>query len=212
MRASENMGRVRALGVVVVAAMGCAAPGCTEGQLVVTSRVESSVGRVDGTDAILAVASDGSTITAYVCGGPTTNATFSRWFHSPAGASFAADQDGWHIEGELGASASGVLLDPAGNRFAWRTLAASPGTSLGLYRASGPSGDGVVGAIVGPVEAASGPLPVQGAWIDARGQRWQVTPLRPLEPEQDLRSGFGVQVVSATRSGSFWMNPFQLAN
>lgn len=138
-----------------------------------------AVGTVLGTDAVIGRVSDGEKVTFYVCGGPTTYDTMTRWFSGPDDASgaVALEKDGWQVLSDPGGH-SGRILPPSGPALAFEGHAARFGTPEGLYSAvdSGCR----TGAVVLEPPGASGPS-VQGAWCGGGdGSRFeQVIPILP---------------------------------
>lgn len=157
------------------------------------------VGRVDGTDVVVAIAVAGDEARAYLCGGDATRATWTRWLAGDASAGdVTTTADGWTVTaavlgaGSLGGSVSG----PDGVR----TFTATATTGVGgLYRGSEPCPTGLVVwmTTVGPA--------AQGAWCKG-GIYGQVEPVIPiaLTPQ-----GIGVHLVGAPAEGydPVWLTP-----
>jgi hypothetical protein len=137
-----------------------------------------AVGTVLGTDAVIGRVSDGQQVTFYVCGGPTTYGTMTRWFSGADDASGAVslEKDGWQVLSDPGGH-SGRIVPPQGPALAFEGHAARFGTPEGLY--SAVDGGCRTGAVVVQPQGAAGPT-VQGAWCRADGARFeQVIPILP---------------------------------
>jgi hypothetical protein len=137
-----------------------------------------AVGTVLGTDAVIGRVSDGEKVTFYVCGGPTTYGTMTRWFSGADDASGAVSlvKDGWQVVSDAGGH-SGRIIPPTGPELAFEGHAARFGTAEGLYGAvdSGCR----TGAVVLEPSGSSGPR-VQGAWCGNDGNKFeQVIPILP---------------------------------
>lgn len=151
-------------------ALGCTDPGEAPSQW---------VGALPGTDLALALTSEGDgALRAYVCGGPDTYATHSRWFEGTltADGAFDAVREGWALTGDAGPDgASGTLTSPDGDELPFD---AHPATAPleGLYFAldSGCR----TGAVVWT--GAAGEPSLQGTWCDDQSHFEQVTPVLPI--------------------------------
>jgi hypothetical protein len=180
-RASMNATRLLCILGLLGSVAGCA--GATEDPF------EISVGRIEGTDAVVGRVADGQKVTFYVCGGPASYGTLTRWFSGDddASGSIWLEKGGWQITGDPGGH-SGALLSPDGKTLRWSTHAAREGTAEGLY-AVADSGCRT-GAVVLQPEGAAAPV-VQGAWCSDKDQFAQVTPVIPAEIS---REGLAVRV------------------
>jgi len=148
--------------------------GCTGGAFV----DDVAVGSVLGTDAVIGRVSDGQQVTFYVCGGPTTYGTMTRWFSGVDDVSGAVslEKDGWYVESDPGGH-SGRLIPPEGPALAFEGHAARFGTPEGLYSAVDEGCR--TGAVVVQPPGAKGPA-VQGAWCGSDSARFeQVIPILP---------------------------------
>ncbi|XYH95651.1 hypothetical protein ACMHYB_48930 [Sorangium sp. So ce1128] len=149
---------------------------------------ETSVGAVEGTDAVVAVVRGEGQVTLYVCGGASSYATMTRWFEGTADASgaFSIANGGWTASAEPGGDA-GRLRTPDGAELAFRVRPASLDRAEGLYTAvdSGCR----TGVVVHTPEGAEAPA-LQGTWCGAGDRYAQVTPIRSLH-EIDRR---GIEV------------------
>jgi hypothetical protein len=131
------------------------------------------ISRLEGTDAWLAVRAEGGAAAAYVCGGPTTMATHSRWMHTTevdGSLSFAAD--GWSLTFERDDDGgSGELISPDAVSLAVNAKKVTDGGIDGLYTAF-DSGcrDGLI------IDGGGS----QGTWCDDSGLFAEVTPLQPI--------------------------------
>jgi hypothetical protein len=180
----------------------CAALGCgssAASRPVAATRVYT--GKVDGTDAQVAIVATSRHARIYFCGGDTTFPVLTRWFAvdvDPSGASHAplSDAGAWSLDAQLGAAdANGAIVVADGTRFTFRATPAGDGTIAGLYEAPAPCGK--VGLIVSQSSAQSAPTG-QGACIDASSAPSveQVNPIMPLIRVAD--GSIRVQVLGAT--------------
>src|SRR4051812_44754044 len=76
----------------------------------------SSVGVVEGTDAVVGVVASAEKVTLYVCGGASTYSTMTRWFSGAPGAPLA--NQGWTATVDAGLG-QGTLLTPEGKTLTW---------------------------------------------------------------------------------------------
>jgi hypothetical protein len=139
------------------------------------------VGAVAGTDAVVGAVSDGARVTFYLCGGPKSLATLTRWWRGDVDASggyqLSAEDGEWTVRGHLGGGAGEIHTDD-GRTLAFETRAVA-GPVAGLYDAL----DGAchTGAVVGDLDG-DGATRAQGVWCDGEGKFAQVTPIHaPLE-------------------------------
>jgi hypothetical protein len=149
-----------------------------------------AVGTVLGTDAVIGRISDGQKVTFYVCGGPTTYGTMTRWFSGLDDASGAVslEKDGWRVVSDPGGHSSRIV-PPEGPALAFEGHAARFGTPEGLYGAvdSGCR----TGAVVLQPPGAAAPT-VQGAWCGGDGSRFEQ--VIPILPGDVSRGGIAVRV------------------
>lgn len=149
---------------------------------------ETWVGRVSDSDVVVAVVRGESSVRAYMCGGPTSFATRSRWFNGSADESgaFEATADGWTFASELGEEeASGTLTPAIGEVLSFSAVAVEADGTAGLYGAQ--SYGCRTGVVVG-LESSGEPW-LQGTWCNDQGQFEQVTPVLPIE-----RGDLGIHV------------------
>lgn len=162
-----------------------------------------SVGAATNHDARLGVVRSDQQILAYVCGGPSSYATHSRWFRGPAGTELSArsltiESEGWELALELdGDELRATLRDPnaAGETIAFTENApAAEGTMAGLYSALDRGCR--TGVIVFQASADQAPA-LQGTWCDDSGNFQQVerTISNPALDRSSARmTGFEVEV------------------
>ncbi len=162
----------------------------------------SAVGTVAGTDAVVGASTEGGLVTFYLCGGPSSYDTATRWFVGAGDASgaFTLKRDGWTVTGDLG-QGSGEVTSPDGETRAWRTHPATPGTLEGLY-ATVDSGCRT-GAVILQPDASAEPR-LQGAWCDDSGQFAQVTPILPVAL---TAQGVGIRVLGASSKKDLFVEP-----
>lgn len=134
------------------------------------------VGAIASTDARLSVATSGDRLVAYVCGGPQTLETHTRWFEGRAeeDGTFSLSKDEWVLAGTLSeGTASGTLQGPQGAALGW--TAQDEGGSTGLF-----GGEGSGACRTGVIVFSADPAQIQGAGCDAAGRLQQVTPDGPI--------------------------------
>ena len=162
--------------------------GCAGGE---AGANDVAVGTVLGTDAVIGRVSDGDKVTFYMCGGPTTYSTMTRWFSGADDASGAVslENDGWQVVSDPGGH-SGRILPPTGPALAFEAHATRFGTAEGLYAAvdSGCR----TGAVVLQPSGADAPT-VQGAWCGgSNGSRFEQ--VIPILPDDVNAAGIAVHV------------------
>lgn len=152
--------------------------GCTGGE---PGANAVAVGTILGTDAVIGRVSDGDEVTFYMCGGPTTYSTMTRWFSGVDDASGAVslESGGWQVLSDPGGH-SGRILPPEGPALVFEAHDTRFGTAEGLYAAV--DGGCRTGAVVLQPPGAPAPT-VQGAWCGGKGgSRFeQVIPILPGE-------------------------------
>jgi hypothetical protein len=100
------------------------------------------VGEVDGGTALIALVGDAQGLTAYTCGVGANVATHTGWFfgagvseNAPGAIPVLTSADGLVLAGRFdGATASGTLTLPDGERLPWTARATRPGSGAGLYQ------------------------------------------------------------------------------
>lgn len=168
------MASTRHLRLAVAALLGALASGCGDEAV-----APAYVGKVTnpGADAVVGMVSDGERVQLYLCGGPATYATLTRWFQGPVAAdgTFTIESGGFTATGDLGAGAGQVETDD-GQTLSWSVQRAADELS-GLYAAM----DGAcrTGAVIGDFDG-DGALDLQGTWCNGKDIFAQVTPIRPL--------------------------------
>jgi hypothetical protein len=169
-----------------VALAGLLAAGCGGSG---ASSAPAFLGRVtdQGEDAVIGAVSDGTDVSFYVCGGPSSFASETHWFLGKVGAGGALDvtANGWHLTGNLDMGSGQVVTDQA-RTLSWSARPAA-GALEGLYQVM----DGAcrTGAVVGDFGDGMGTR-LQGTWCGGGSQYAQVTPIKnPLTLD-----GEGIQV------------------
>ena len=189
MTSTSSSHRALAL-ALTLAASGCAAPELGH------DGVTTQVGRAGG-DAAIAVATRGAEVSVYLCGGPSTFASLTRWFEGAVGAderlSLTSD-DGAVLTGDL-AAGRGEIATPDGQTLAYRVSAAGAAVE-GLYEAEGACHAGVV---AGDLDG-DGQTHFQGAACDAEGKVAQVTPILPVAVTE---RGLAVRVLTTPATTLF---------
>jgi hypothetical protein len=136
------------------------------------------VGKVAGSDAVVGAVTDGENVQFYLCGGPSTYSTLTKWFTGPVGPGGALDleTDGFELTGDL-AKGSGQVRTAGGETLPWSVTPAS-GALGGLWSAE-TSTSCRTGAVVGDFEG-DGQMHLQGTWCgDVKDVFAQVTPIMP---------------------------------
>lgn len=145
---------------------------------------QTFIGELQGSDAVIAIVEEDASWIAYVCGGPLTYATLTRWFAGTSrggageatlrgvtgGASLVAD-------GVAGAREGTITSGDVSLTFRADRIPTSVSRVPGLFSAidSGCR----AGLVVMPEGAGSTPR-MQGVWCDDAGRFGQVTPIMPL--------------------------------
>jgi hypothetical protein len=147
------------------------------------------VGKVTGTDAVVAAVSDGARVQLYVCGGDTSFDKLTHWFQGPIGAdgTFSIQSGDFIAQGDLTSGKGGVTTDK-GDVLSW-TLSPAASEMAGLYATM--DGSCRTGAVVGDFDG-DGVDDLQGVWCDGEGKYAQVTPLMPMVVTE---RGIGVKVL-----------------
>lgn len=144
------------------------------------SSTSTYVGTVDGTDVAVGIVSDGSHVALFFCGGPTSFATSTKWFHfSGSDTSFTATADAWKAIGSSdGTTATGTVDRGDGQPITWSATRTADGAIMGLYESRDATGtSGVI------VRSASDATEAQGAFIDKALTIEQIIPIFPLDLE-----------------------------
>jgi hypothetical protein len=155
-----------------------------------TGAAPTYIGKVTdpGQDAAVGVVSDGSTVSFYLCGGPLSYATVTRWFQGSAGGggTFTLEPSGGFAgTGDLG-SGTGEITTGTGQTLHW-TVRPTETAVEGLYAAL--DGSCRTGAVVGDLDD-DGTVRLQGTWCDGLGHFAQVSPLMP----SDMLTPLGIEV------------------
>ena len=134
----------------------------------------SWVGGLEGSDSVVGAAIEGERVAVYVCGGPGSMETDTRWFIGDIGAEGVhLERDGWNVDAALTADGDlhGAVTAPAGNARVFALGPVTAGSKAGLYSVV-DSGcrTGVV------VQQPAAELAVQGVWCSDLGEVDQVTP------------------------------------
>jgi hypothetical protein len=156
-----------ALWVVSLAAGSCALEPLTDS--------ETYVGAVPGTDAVVAVATEGDAVVVYVCGGPSTLAAHTRWYSGRVGDATLESPAGQELELSIESGRARGAYTVEGTSFDFE--AAAPADR---YRRLFTVVDS--GCRTGVVVDGDD---VQGAWCDDLGAFAQVTPIAPIVPASD---------------------------
>ncbi len=153
-----------------------------------TGSARTFAGALNGTDAMVAAVESGTDWVFYICGGPATLATLTRWLEARVdpkdASSLKATDRGVTLVATRGSdSINGTLEDPSGAVFSFEAdrIDAPVGIAAGLYAAldSGCR----TGLVVVPSSTRE-PSRTQGVWCDANGRVGQVTPIEPIALDQ----------------------------
>lgn len=157
------------------------------------------VGRVEGTDEVVAAVTNGDEVALYLCGGATTYATHSRWFKGTLdeGGAFTAAKDGFTATGSL-SSGKGTITTAAGETLTW-SMRPAKGELEGLYESNADSCR--TGAVASDLDG-DGVLEVQGTWCGGGNIFAQVTPILPIYVSE---RGIGVSVNVSPAKG-LWVD------
>lgn len=153
---------------------------------------EVLVGEVEDSDVRVGVLAGGAQLRVFLCGGPSSYATATRWVR----AELDESGDFRFSEGELelaGSLVDGVLeaeLIAEGERARIRAERVRAGTLAGLYEARAECG--TVGLIVAQGERGAEPA-AQGACVGDGHLPDQVNPIKPIA--QDRSGAIAVEVV-----------------
>ena len=162
------------------------------------SSTTTYVGTIVNTDVSVGVATDGSHYAVFFCGGPSSYATSTKWFHV-AGESdvFDASKDNWNVAATVGSSTvSGTVDRGDGVKLAWSANRVFGDTPAGLYQSATASG--TAGVVVLSATDSAG---TQGAFIDSQQKIEQIIPIFPLDLEpQGLKVQIAGQAVFVPRA------------
>lgn len=186
---------LRSLSMLVLAAL---AAGCGD-----VRPASIYTGTLEGSDVRLGIAREAGALVAYVCGGPSTYTTHSRWFSGSVHAGGAAlEKDGWTLElGFEGTEAAGTLRAPDGAALAFTAAAGDGDTSTGVYDATD---DGCRTGVLVVQERADGAPLLQGTWCDRSGDVAQVEPGVRMPRG---RAGFEVMVNRPAGRSALFVEP-----
>ena len=155
----------------------------------------SFIGTVPGTDAVVALVATDTSATFYVCGGPSTFGSLTRWFSGTADANslHLTSPDTATVEGTIDATtAQGTLNLPDGSTRPWTARPKSVGTDEGLYATVD---QGCRTGVVVTQPTAEATPSVQGTWCNLSNDHVQVTPVMPF-----VRQGSALEVLVAARA------------
>ena len=156
-------------------------------------------GEVAGSDAVVAIVREGSHLTAYACGGASSYTTLTRWFEgdATAGSPVELQRNGMTLRLDAswadGDDIRGTLTDTTGRTLTFRASPQAGDALSGLYENT-ESGCRA-GAVVWYPTGASEPS-LQGTWCSREGLVEQVTPVRPMTPDEG-----GLRVQLGARAG-----------
>lgn len=140
--------------------------------------VAAYAGPVGDSDLALALTLHDRDIMAYVCGGATTYASYTRWFTGRIAddGSMTLTREGWTLRiTAIGAWVEGALVGPRGETIDFDVSRVS--APYGLYRSAAGDGACATGLVLWDED---GSMATQGAWCDGAGRFGQVTPIAPM--------------------------------
>lgn len=171
----------RARTFAVAALLALAASGCDD-------RSFLWVGPVFDSDAVAAISLEDGALRAYVCGGPETFSTVTRWYDGRVGdgQSFeATSDDGDLMQGYVEETYAYAWINGENGGLS-AEMFAPEGELAGLYSVEDS------GCRTGVIVWGDGSEPsLQGTWCDDQGRFAQVTPVYPIQLED---RGIHVQV------------------
>lgn len=153
---------------------------------VIRDSTQTFAGPLEGTDAMVAAVRRGPDWLFYICGGPATQTTLTRWLQAKVESSSTVEATGGDatiVATPGSGSISGTLEDPAGAVYSFEAdwIDAQPAEAAGLY-ATMDSGCRT-GLVIAP-SASDKPSRMQGVWCDSGGRVGQVVPIMPIELDQ----------------------------
>jgi hypothetical protein len=133
------------------------------------------VGTIAGTDAWVAISAADGVAAAYVCGGPETLSTHTRWWRADVGdGALSMDADGWQLATTLVAGTiSGTLTDPNGVVVSFDAEFSALDDLAGIF---GALTSGCRSGVIVKSTSSS-----QGAFCDGIDFVSEVTPLMPID-------------------------------
>jgi hypothetical protein len=172
--------------------IACGAVACGQAESApdtIPSSSRTFAGTLNDTDAMVAAVESGTDWLFYVCGGPATQATLTRWLQARADTGSnssnlkAVDRGATIVATRDNDSISGTLEDPSGAVYSFDAgrIDAPHAGAAGLYAAM-DSGCRT-GLVVVPSTSAL-PSRTQGVWCDSSGRVGQVTPIEPIALDQ----------------------------
>jgi hypothetical protein len=166
-------------GLFLIALSSCSSSsGGTAAAPVDTSR-QVFTGAVADTDARIAFVKVGPQALAYVCGGPSTFMTLSRWFDLAAtsNGAYSATAAGHVLTATFdGTTFKGTLVTPDGVSHAVESHPKVAGTQTDLL---GAVDDGCHAGLILEQQGTEEPQ-TQGTWCSSKGLSIQVTPAHPI--------------------------------
>lgn len=148
--------------------------------------LEVLVGEVEDSDVRVGVLADDDRLRVFLCGGPTSYATATRWVRTELEADgdfhFSSDELALELTGSLVDGELDAELITDGERAVLSARRVRPDTLAGLYEARAACG--TVGLIVAQDEPDSEPS-AQGACVGDGHLPDQVNPIKPISRERD---------------------------
>ena len=175
---------IHVAGFSALLALGVSGCSDADGRSSSDAPAQTFIGELQGTDALIAIVEQDRSWIAYVCGGPQTYATLTRWFggtgQGGAGErTLRADAEDASLVAKPAADAREGTITNGDREFAFRAdpIPTRVVEVTGLYSAIHTGCR--AGLVVMPGSAGSTPR-MQGVWCDRTGQVGQVTPIMPL--------------------------------
>jgi hypothetical protein len=194
--------------ILVSTSLATSLAGCSAGDAAApapTTTKASLVGTLAGTDARVGLVVDDAKGVLYVCGGPTTRPSLSRWFsggRSSTGLDWTST-DGLRVTASpRGDTWSGDLVTSDGARMHFDLAAAPAGTIAGLYEAK--LAEGRAGVVVFQASSTE-PATMLGTFQSIKGSFEQVLPVREV-----MVTKSGIEVQASGVAASFFVQPISL--
>lgn len=167
--------------------------------------VGTYMGKIDGSDAWLAISVSSSRAVAFVCGGPTTLTSHTRWLATTIDKDVSSmETDGWRLDVFVNDEwVSGDLTSPDGVGQGFQ-IDVVPGSSP--ESSSRATDDGITGLYAAMdsgcragviVRGTADSFETAGAWCDSEGAVAPLSPALPLAVTE-----LGLQVRADTQGGT----------
>lgn len=141
--------------------------------------LQTFVGSLEGTDAVVGIVQKGELWAGYVCGGRTSYATLTSWYEGSVARTELIEPNGNLSARWADGALTGTLLgrDGVSRNFRANPVLAGAGTVLGLFEAVD---SGCRAGFVAMPSPSGQDSVTQGVWCDRAGRFEQVTPILPI--------------------------------